>query len=138
MKTAAKYLVFLFLIFSCSEGTPKEPTEGAPSPENSESYNDTLDISPEIKVGTKQINSISDTIVFKNPTAISLNKTQEIAVPKEIIRNYPMKVGVVKNGKIINVKIAEPYIKIPNKVETMPLDTGMIVAPPPAPPSEEI
>ena len=138
MKSTVKYILFLLLIFSCSEPPPKEKTEGMPSPETSASYTDTLNISPEIKVGTKQKNSISDTVVYKNPTAISLNKTQEIAVPKEIIKNSPMKVGVVKNGKIINVKIAQPHIKIPNKIEVMPLDTGMVIAPPPAPPSEEI
>jgi len=138
MKSTFKYILFLLFIFSCSESPPKNANNETASPEFSESYTDTLKSSPEIKVGTEQKNSLSDTVVFKNPTAIPFNKTQEIAVPQEIIKNSPMKVGVVKNGKIINVKIGNPHFIIPDKTDVTPLDTGIVVAPPPAPPSEEI
>lgn len=134
MKNAFFYLFILLFILSCKDSAPTESSMQSTAEEVSESYTDTLNSAPE-----KQ-KSISDTVVFKNKTNIPLSKTQVIAVPREITTNTPIKVGVVKNGKIIDGKIAKPHLQIPDKDAVISLDTAMVTvtAPPPAPPLEEI
>ena len=140
MKNFFFYLMILLLNFSCSDSAPAETSSQSTSGEVSESYNDTLKNSSETQISPDEQNIGSDTVVFKNKTNIPLSKTQVIAVPREVAKYKPIRVGVVKNGKIINVKIAQPHFQNPNNIETTTLDTAMVTvsAPPPAPPVEEI
>lgn len=136
MKNACFYLLCLFLFFSCSESAPSKSSTEQTSSEVSTSYADTLNNSGETAAAAAVNEPISDTVVFNNQKNLSFEKTQ-IAVPREVAKNAPVKVGLVKNGKVLNIDVAKPHRNTNNQIVISSDTSVTVTAPPPAPYVEE-